>query len=348
MKEVIESDFSVNLISKNETTELFGALRKGGTETIRAPLGLWVTHVMGVWHLVLNHSVREENFTRNQVSQWHIPRYEMATQLERLTRAGKRHPNAPRPLLNILDEGLSLAIFGENQLGVAFSSGEMHTDLKKAFQSKLRKEVVILKAAQKNIIEEGDTFVLPEVRTPAGHQVQSKSRELIEAVAFEHAVLGDLDAGNFGIYSAFCTQVDFDTTREMPSDLIRSLITEQMEHGEALWNLADRTDAFIKVQEMLFPKQIWGPGVNLDQGEAEQILAEGMARLKRSQRVQFVLMNGMHAAGLLLPLCVISGLATFEEYVSILCRYDQPDSPEEQDRRKEAAFIKLFGKLSEG
>ncbi len=70
-----------------------------------------------------------------------------------------------------------------------------------------------------------------------------------------------------------------------------------------------------------------------------------MSRLTRSQRVQFVLMNGMHGAGLFLSLATLLGLCDFEGYASQVCRQWQPDSPEEQERRMETAYIRLYGEL---
>jgi hypothetical protein len=71
-----------------------------------------------------------------------------------------------------------------------------------------------------------------------------------------------------------------------------------------------------------------------------------MASLTRTQRVQFILMNGMHSAGLFLPLATLLGLCDFDEYAHRMCQAWQPDSPEEQDRRKETAYIRLYGELA--
>lgn len=346
MKELIESDFSVKFVSDCGPTALFGALRKGGTEKIRTPSGPWVTHVMGVWHLILNQPVENGNFTRNQIVQWHIPRHKMACAIDKLNRFGEMHPNAQRPILSELEDGVSLALTPDNRLGFFFGGDFFHSELNQIFENKLKKETGVLKSARESISEVDGEFCIADLHTPGGHPVRSTSRELIEAIAFEKAVLGDLDPGNFGIYSAYCTQVDFDTTREMPPDLIRSLIETEWEHGDTLWMMADQTSAFMRVQELLFEKPIWGPDVRKDLPEAERILSKAMARLTQWQRVQFVLMNGMHEFGLLLPLCVIMKCLSFAEYASIICRSFQPDAPEEQDRRKETAFIQRFGELA--
>jgi hypothetical protein len=79
--------------------------------------------------------------------------------------------------------------------------------------------------------------------------------------------------------------------------------------------------------------------------EAERILSKAMAQLTHWQRVQFVLMNGMHGVGLLLPLCVLMECLSFAEYTSIICRSFQSDAPEEQDLGRETAFMQRFGEL---
>lgn len=301
---------------------------------------------MGVWHFVLKQTSPQDGFATNNLSQWHIPRYAMARNVERLLHASDESPNGLSPLMAPLDEGLALAYIERNQLSFAVGREAADRGLNKTFQNKLKKEAGLLEIAREKLHEEDGLFFISDARTPAGNPVKSPCRALIEAIAFERVALGGLDAGNFGIFSAYCTQVDFEPPREMPADLIRSLVASLNENGDCLWDRAGRTEAFFQVQDLLFSKPIWGPQAKVTAAEAEQILAEGMARLSVSQRVQFVLMEGMHGTGLLLPLCVVSGLTSFQEYASITCRSFQPDAPEEQDRRRETAFIKLFGELS--
>lgn len=71
-----------------------------------------------------------------------------------------------------------------------------------------------------------------------------------------------------------------------------------------------------------------------------------MRKLPIEKRVQFVLMNGMHEAGLFLPLAVLAGCINFEQYVQYTTQGFALDSWEEQGRRTETAFISLCGHLA--
>ena len=84
----------------------------------------------------------------------------------------------------------------------------------------------------------------------------------------------------------------------------------------------------------------------MELSQAVRILSEGMASLTRTQRVQFILMNGMHSAGLFLPLAAVTGVISFDHYAYLITSGLQPDSPEEQDLRKETAYIQLYGELA--
>ena len=85
----------------------------------------------------------------------------------------------------------------------------------------------------------------------------------------------------------------------------------------------------------------------MDIEEAIPIVSEGMKKLSRTKRVQFILMNGMHGAGLFLPLAVLADVIRFQSYGFFLCQSYQPDSEEEQILRKQSAYIKLYGELVE-
>lgn len=103
---------------------------------------------------------------------------------------------------------------------------------------------------------------------------------------------------------------------------------------------------FLEAQRRLLPHPIWGPGLDASQSEAARILGEGMRTLPMEKRVQFVLMNGMHEAGLFLPLALLTDCIDFEQYVDYVTQGIPPDSGEEQDRRKHVAFISLYGNLA--
>ena len=339
MIEVTARDFDVEPIASQGDFTLYGALRKGGTEKVEAAQGIWETHALGVWHFVVLHSI-EDNV--NRVEQLHIPRYQMAEELSTLLRMGGHHPTS-RPLQN-----QSLVLLDADQIGfLGFGNCAPGSApaLSDQFVEKLRADLPLFEEARKKVkVQEGE-YSLPGAITPAGHSVESISEKLIQAIAFEKLTLGKLDAGNFGIYSAYCTYRDFETSVQMPDELISELVSGQFEYSP------DDVDAevmhiFMDTQNKVLTQPIWGEGISMYPADAVKILSQGMASLTRTQRVQFILMNGMHSAGLFLPLAAVTGVISFDQYASLKSQGLQPDSPEEQDLRKETAYIQLYGELA--
>jgi hypothetical protein len=343
MLAAVEDDFSVDLLSKNGASALYGALRKGGTERLKTPDGLWETHTMGVWHFV----AMTGDGNANRICQWHIPRFSMTKELAPLVGVSTALRNAPHPLVGRLEEGLGLAVFEKKQLGFLLDGPDgTHSGIKTAFRSKLKRDLKILNEAESKVVTKGDGFCLEGVTTPEGNPVQSPSRSLIEAIAFEQICLGHLDPGNFGIYSAFCTYRDFDTSIEMPDSLIEELVSVQFACRPN--QLDDEVlEVFAKAQKKTLTKPIWGPGIKMKEAEACGILTAGMRGLSRHRRVQFMLMNGMHGAALFLALAAAANVIGYRRYAELQCLQCQVDSPQEQDLRKETAFIKLYGELAE-
>ena len=218
MIEVTARDFNVEQIASNSEFTLYGALRKGGTEEVEAAQGTWETHLAGVWHFV---GLQCPGGNVNRVEQLHIPRYKMAEMLPDLIRAGEQHPTI-RPIQNE-----SLVLLQGDKIGfVGFGNWFPGQDLPLSteFTERLRSDLPLLDEAQKLVEEKDDIYFLSSETTPAGHPVESPSYELIQAIAFEQLTLGNLDAGKFGIYSAYCTYKDFETSVKMPDELISQLV----------------------------------------------------------------------------------------------------------------------------
>jgi hypothetical protein len=342
MNQVVARDFSVELISNSGNASLFGALREGGTERVKTAQGIWETHTAGVWHFVS--CARNGNL--EHIQQWHIPRYKMAASIERLNEVCLQHPKARRPIQDSLSQGFSTTLLERGKLGFQTSNGVLFGDIKPSFLGKIREDLPILAEARDKVKQKDNEFYLPRAKTAAGYPVQSASRQLIEAIAFERLSLKRLNAGNFGVYSAYCTYRDFETSVRMPDDLIAELVDGQFEHDAETHNSQETADIFMDVQSRLLSKPIWGKAVSMKKSQACKILSKAMDELSRTQRVQFILMNGMHGSGTFLPLAVISGVIGFERYAEYMAQHFQPDSPEEQDLRKETAYIQLYGELA--
>jgi len=345
MLQVIANDFTVELIWNEGPDALFGALRKGGREVIAATEGPWETHACGVWHFVATDpAAAAAPIKRFGIRQWHVPRYTMAEAIDEL-----RHGHGEK-----VPGGRYRLVGPEFAIGVS-SGGAVHwipgplggraIAVPPAMLKSLEADASRLQSARSLIAEMNGGYSYDGIRTNAGHEIRHESQRLVEAIAFEKKTLPRLQAGNFGIYSAFCTFRDFDLAREMPDDLMQMLVLGQ-------WNYdvsdvtSDVMQMFLEVQRRLLSQTIWGPGLDVSESDAARILGEGMRTLRMEKRVQFVLMNGMHGAGLFLPLAVLTDCIDFEQYAQYVSQGFAPDSGEEQDRRKHVAYIALYGKLA--
>ena len=345
MLRVIPHDFTVELIWNEGPDALFAALRKGGHQVIDAAEGPWETHTCGVWHFVAPEPAAAAGpIKRFGVRQWHVPRYTMAEALDELRHG--RGEKAPGGRYRVVGPGFAIGVNDDgNVFWMPATLGGRPIEVPPAMLESVDADIERLKSARAQVSEQEGAFAYAGIRTAAGHAIRHESRRLIEAIAFEKKELPRLEAGNFGIYSAFCTYRDFDLAKEMPDDLMQMLIFGQWNY-EVSEVPGDIMKMFLEAQRRLLPHPIWGLGLDVSQSEAARILGEGMRTLPMEKRVQFVLMNGMHEAGLFLPLAVLTDCIDFEQYVDYVTQGIPPDSGEEQDRRKHVAFISLYGNLA--
>jgi hypothetical protein len=344
MLRVIPHDFAVELIWSEGTDALFGALRKGGRQVVDTADGPWETHTCGVWHFVVPEPAAAAGPIKGfGVRQWHVPRYTMAEALDELRHGRGEKATGGRYRL----VGREFAI-GVNSAGTVHwipgPLGGRAIAVPPAMLKSLEADIRRLQSARSLIAEMNGGYSYDGIRTAAGHEIRHESRRLVEAIAFEKKELPRLEAGNFGIYSAFCTSRDFDLAREMPDDLMQMLVLGQWNYDVSDVS-SDVMEMFLEVQRRLLSQPIWGPGLDVSESEAARILGEGVRTLPMEKRVQFVLMNGMHGAGLFLPLAVLTDCIDFEQYAQYVTQGFAPDSGEEQDRRKHVAYIALYGEL---
>ena len=342
MIQMTKADFDVELLATSGNSALFGALRKGGTRRIPTPHGPWNSHVMGVWHFVVVTS-SDGPIRRFQTQQWHIPRFQMADALRQQDHFYKSDEYKTPIWLTWMP--IPTQVHGRHKLSFVIEGcGDFH--LPESFVKILKEDLHILETAKGRVRERDGTFYLPRAKTATGHPVEAASEKLLEAIAFEKLTFPRMSAGNFGIYSAYCTCSDFDTSVKMPASSIRELLEVQFKYdADAIDD--NIHDLFMSVQKRLLSKPLWGRGVDITIDQAAPILAAGMAKLTRPQRVQFILMNGMHSVGLFLPLAMILGFCTSDQYAEYMCQGFAPDSPEEQERRIQIAYIRLYGELAE-
>jgi len=340
MIQMTQNDFDVELLGTSEDSALFGALREGGNQTVSTPNGPWMSHVMGVWHFVAITGGGNILQTR----QWHIPRYEMALEMEQRKKVFDQFGDRSSSPIAGEISGLHLRMANPNELAIHLPGGVV-LPVDPAFTQKLQSDIGLLEKARAVVHERAGEFFIPDLKTAADHPVESSSQNLLAAIALEKLMVPKMEAGNFGIYSAYCTYRDFDASVEFPQSGVRELVDTQLAYNPE--DISDDIcEMFAEVQKQLLSKPIWGKGIRINADQAAPILAAGMAKLTRAQRTQFILMNGMHGAGLFLPLAAVLGVCSFEQYGDYMCQGMAPDSPEEQERRIETAYIALFGELS--
>jgi hypothetical protein len=340
MASVIARDFAATPIGEGDGAFLLGALRKGGTEVIKTPHGAYQRHEMGAWHFILASGTGASFATR----QWHIPRYLMAREMALRLRVFEQFGDRSASPIRGNFFGLPTLMANKKDLRVLRADGGA-IRISAKFTAKLVAEAALLEKAATKVREVDSRYRLPRLRTPAGHPVESDSRQLVEGIAFEATIYPKLIAGNFGLFSAFCTSRDFETFLEMSDELLRELLESQF-NCEPETVTDELHELFMKTQRQLFARPFWGRGIKLALQDAVPILARGMATLSRHQRAQLVLANGMHGAGLLLTLATVTGIGSFEYYADQVCLDFQPDSPEEQDRRTQIAYLRLYGEVA--
>jgi len=262
MLEIIPSDFNVELIWNDGPEALFAAFRQGGEEVIDTAWGPCETHTCGVWHFVGSEPDGDQNCgRRTAIRQWHVPRFAVAEAVELL-----RHGNGKK-----VDGGFF------RKVGVAFAigmtdEGHIHwwpstrsgspVPISQQMLSFIDADRTLLNEARSQVAEINSDFTYDGIRTAAGHEIRHESRRLVEAIAFARETLPDLEAGTFGIYSAFCTYRDFDLPTEIPDDLMQSLVA-----GQWVYEIGDVTaevmQLFLETQQRLLSRPIWGTGIDV-------------------------------------------------------------------------------------
>jgi hypothetical protein len=322
----IPDDFGVELIGRDSTTALFGALRTKHCQ-------------LDVWHFVSITVSGREIWDR----QWHVPRFQMASEMKQMSEVLAQSGGGMARPIHAETAGLHLLMADSRTLSVRIPKhGDVAID--PAFTARMMADVPLLgKAAGKVRMVDG-RCIIPGLMTPACYEVESSAQPIIEAIAFEKTVRRRMTAANFGIYSAFSTYRDFSSATHRPDEDVRGLLNYQLtrDPSDAPEELLELLAEF---QKQFFPRPIWGPGISVSADEAAAVLSQVNSRLTPAQWTQLTLMIGMHESELFLTLATILGTCSFSTYAWHACREFAAHSPDEQDRRTETAYIRLFGEL---
>lgn len=330
---VIANDFNVELVLKKNKNESFFASRR-----------------KDAWHFVHSLTIhsKEEGISHinTEITQLHIPRYLVAEAIDSLMTFNKLlrdSHNITDPVYTAESDKVGIFSCGNRSYGISIIKTKK--GLPKEFCNLLEDDVKLYQLSIDKVKLKEGLYVLPRAKSYLKHQVASSSKRLIEAISFERECRKRLDAHKFGIYSAFCTWRDFCCETGVVKSMMEGLVDFQFEFNAEEIDFEPFLQVASATQDQLLRKPIWGKGISVDRDEAVEILAEGFEKLSTIQRAQFELMNGMHQGGLFLPLAQVLGLNSWERYIEWSTEGLQPDSPEEQALRTEAAFIKMLGDL---
>jgi len=322
---MIEADFDVSVVYEKNDAALFAALYEH------------------VWHFVRWIGRDGEN----QVHQCHIPRYSMALAARHLLQMNETRPVGmqSQPLCTNLNQATLLCIRAQNQFDIDL----LMTDegLPPMLLKDILTDVESIEVAGEAVVRNAEgLYLLPGEQTYKGAPVMHASRALIEAVAFERRVRGELDAtGTFGLYSAFCTMVDYPMESDVWIQELAALVDQQRQFDPASFP-EDVLNGISDAQRDVMNRPIWGFDNVMAEEDALGIVLDGMKTLSAAERAQVMLLGGMQDSGLLLPMATATHRVSYERYIGLLTGGYQPDSEEEQQIRSAVAIVELLDRVS--
>jgi len=338
MWQMIPNDFDVRLISEDGERRLFAERREK------------------VWHFVKSvpgaSSDPENGWFNWDIGQSHIPRYFMAVAIKQLREFNNLSRDSFSPEDRVVSHGSNkVAIYSRGPHSYDIKLLETASGWPSGFVEEIEEDVQVLEDCQSKIETTDGLFYLRDTKTPAGFPVASDCKSFIEAIAFENAILGELDAQQVGAFGAYCVWRDLITENDLPRNYFEQLVENQFDYAAEGFKESPFLELAMKTQAALLSRSIWGvvddEVIEMDVDDATEILVDGMNKLSGYQLTQFYLMDQLHQAGLFLPLAQVIGMIPWEQYVVWKTQGYQPDSSEEQSLREEAAFIKMIGDLAD-
>lgn len=302
-----------------------------------------------VWHFIYaTIEIEEENYYNINTSQVCIPRFLLAEAVHSLVPFNQigREPGNDDAVSTGLSNEIKLASTGNDQYELYYFSTPM--ELSGWVLDLINEDLVAYEKSKEKIRTRDNLFYLPRSKTYTNKSVECSYKRLVQAVAFERELHHKLDEKSFGVYSAFCTWKDFTEGVDKPNGFYEDLVSDQLSYDPNNGNYGEFMDVALKVQDTLFSERFWAPKVASNKEKAVSELRHGMRMLSSFQRAQFALMNGMHSAGLFLPLAQILGLNSWDTYCDWITSnfsYSVTDKGYRQIL-SDIAIIKLLGDLS--
>jgi hypothetical protein len=323
MKRMIPIDFDVECTYEDEERMLFAAGRKR------------------LLHLVVYTPAARS------ITQYHLPYFSLVEPLCHIkTRRSANKvvvsPNNDRSMWDVQGDVKLLAFEGWPIKLIIEGANITLSEL--CFHRRLSRLAGKLKRARTDVIPSEKGYTLPYGQTPESHPVISDSERLVQAISFEAATNSGLHAEDLGLFSAYCSHVDF--SRESKAGHI--IEDARMNGVKAFARVSSgrMADILETLQSRFFAEAIWKPGWTIDDGLFVGALRTALSKLDEVQITQVTLMIGMHSAHVLSAFAAVTGIMTFDEYKEPICHGFQPDSEDEQSMRGSASYIELFGRLA--
>lgn len=319
MKEMIQHDFNVRLLSEVDDAIMLAGIRPT------------------YYHLITHSDMC--------LSQYHIPRYTMAYRLGYLLNNEWNQPDRPMHF-ELINRRIDAVDFSGGNYGFYTLSRyfKFNGEFSETFLKEVKKDISLLQKAGKMVKSDNTGVFIEGINTPSGSVLRHKDNEdLLIAVAFDYLLSKGKKRLSFGIYELYCNTIDrkynlsIKDFREM-ADFLEYVDPEKLDTYVS--------DAFNKLQEKFFTKPVWGKGIKVDRDDTVNVLKEVHKKMNPGQKVIFKTLFKNDHCFVMLILAFIYGLIDVYTYCDQITGCYQPDSKEEQSIRMDSNMIQLFISLT--
>lgn len=319
MLRIIESDFKVSTLCKNEEACLYYGFKD---ELV---------------HLVL--------YTKSAVDQTHVLRFQFAACFEYLLDKDEASPRVFEISEKLAVEKLSDTAFifhyGQRQF-------EIDTKVNADFFAVIHADIKVYKEAYTRIDLAKLQKLSSELTTDSGKPIilTYDNLRLLFVYQFENLLFGNDKRKTHLSFNALYSNT-----------LDKKYAVSAAEFQKMAEQLSYFTPESLEVIEMplmdlqheLFGEIIWGKDVDRSGTSTAigGILKEGFSKLTPSQKVMFKSIYKQHAGFVLLVFAFVTGKISLQQYIHFATGGYQPDSKEEQKIRSQATMIDYYRKLTE-
>lgn len=342
---MMESDFNVSILSKNEDSALMAGIRithyhfleyktkffnPDNQENISEGGFVQNTHHQGVHNM-------------NIIHQHHIPKYQLALSFDMLFRTKWNEPD--RPLVAELSNRIWAAKFSEEKY--AFIIGNVVYHLKdidnNLIFSEIKKDVKRLNNANNLIRWDDGKCYLNDFNTINGSPIESPdgNDSLIQAIGFELKLFKEKRVKpRLGLYTLYSVMQDERYTFEAKQlkEYANGLTDCYLNSGNNYF-----LELIYRIQKSYFKEPVFNNGVIPDNKNVFKQIKLAYQNLKPYQKVILHQLYPVNGITFLVCYAFICDEIDLYEFNDMINKGYQPDSKVEQQNRYETNVLKLFG-----